>query len=200
MAENNFRIEAPKTRKILVKKDHYREYIEELEEDFHKRCGYCDAHQLWLDKRLFHIDHFAPKIKFKKRINNYENLIYSCSYCNLSKSKDWISECPDTPILNGIGYLNPRSEDYNEHFSRNEYGEIIPLTSPAKYMYSRLKFYLMRHRIIWSIDQLDLIGEEIKKIEQEREIPEEMKIKINSFLRKLNNLHREAYFQLKGGR
>ena len=77
--------------------------------------------------------------------HKYSNLIYSCSYVNRAKSDD-------------IGnYIDPVDVDYNQHFYRDELGNIYPKenSEAAKYMYVKLKLYLKRHSIIWMLDQLE---------------------------------------------
>ena len=124
----------------------YRRYKDFLAKDFNSRCGYTDCYDFWFGgKHNFQIDHLKPKSKYPGLITKYENLVYSCSYVNRAKSDD------------DGNYIDPVNEDYNQHFYRDELGNIFPIddSEPAKYMYIRLKLYLKRHSIIWMLDQLE---------------------------------------------
>lgn len=135
----------------------YRDYKPYLANDFNHRCGYTDCNDFWFGgKNNFHIDHFIP---WKGKPNSetlkcdYQNLVYCCSYVNIAKSND------------EGNYLDPCNIDFNNHFFRNDVGEISPYqNSPqAVYMYSKLKLYLKRYHIIWLLDQLDMRMEELTK-------------------------------------
>ncbi|MCF8378124.1 MAG: hypothetical protein K9H49_01025 [Bacteroidales bacterium] len=135
----------------------YRKYKTQLRKDFNKRCGYTDCPDFWFGGvSTFHIDHFAPKSKFPELEEEYSNLVYSCSYVNRAKSDDWISNDKNIAIDNGKGYFDPCKEDYNNHFKRDSLGQIITKTdSPvAEYMHRKLKLYLKRYSIIWTLDQI----------------------------------------------
>jgi len=86
-----FRNAIPK-RTCSKKYKSYHSYKSYLREDFSKRCGYCnDLDVLCGGRRGFQIDHFRPQKKFEHLKINYDNLIYSCPYCNRAKSDDWPS-------------------------------------------------------------------------------------------------------------
>lgn len=124
----------------------YRRYKDFLEEDFFQRCGYTYCQQDWFGgKRNFQIDHFKSKSFHPELETKYSNLVYSCSYVNRAKSDD-------------VGvYIDPCDVDYNEHFYRDELGNIYPVetSDSAKYMYRKLKLYLKRYGIIWMLEQLE---------------------------------------------
>uniref|UniRef100_UPI00403F8105 HNH endonuclease n=1 Tax=Paenibacillus sp. KS-LC4 TaxID=2979727 RepID=UPI00403F8105 len=40
----------------------------------------------------YHVEHFAPKEKFEHLKYTYDNLRYSCSYCNIFKSNKWVGK------------------------------------------------------------------------------------------------------------
>jgi hypothetical protein len=94
-------------------------------------------------KSILEID-FKPKSKFPELSTKYSNLVYSCSYVNIAKSDD-ISD-----------YLDPVTIDYNEHFFRDNSGNIYPADdSPtAKYMHIKLKLYLKRYSIIFMLEKI----------------------------------------------
>jgi len=142
-----FRAKAPVRTFTKSYKD-YTTYKPHLQADFNKRCGYTDCSDLWFGGVVtFHIDHHKPWKKYPKEPNlktDYSNLVYSCSYVNILKSDD-------------IGaYIDPCDVDYNDHFERGKSGEILPIkkSKQANYMYKKLKLYLRRYEIIWTLDNL----------------------------------------------
>jgi hypothetical protein len=152
MSELVFRNIAPKRTYVSKELSNYRLYKDFLAKDFNKRCGYTDCDQFWFGgKRNFQIDHFKPKSIHPELERSYSNLVYSCSYVNRAKS-------------NIIGdFIDPCDTDYNEHFYRDNFGNIYPKDSsvPAKYMYLKLKLYLKRYGIIWTLEQLDKTMEKL---------------------------------------
>lgn len=125
----------------------YRSYKPFLAQDFFHKCGYTDCSDFWFGGiNNFHIDHFIPWKKYPRNPSlktNYQNLVYCCSYVNILKSDD-------------IGnYIDPCNEDYNNHFERNKFGTIIPITVDAVYMHKKMRMYLSRYRIIWMLDKIE---------------------------------------------
>lgn len=124
----------------------YRKYKSFLREDFKMKCGYTGCIDHWFGGTVsFQIDHFLPQSIHPHLKTKYSNLIYSCSYVNRAKSND------------DGNYLDPCNTDYNIHFYRNQKGEILPVQSSAKavYMHKKLKLYLSRYSIIWTLEQLE---------------------------------------------
>lgn len=149
----------------------YQTYKKYLRKDFKNRCGYCDGLTSWLGgKRAFHVDHFVPWKKFNTSHPSlkldYANLVFSCPYCNISKSDKWPTENPAIHNNTTHGFIDPCDPNYNESFSRNSSGEIVPLNNVAKYMYKEMCLGLERHSLNWKLDSLlDLkcdLGKEIK--------------------------------------
>lgn len=132
--------------------------------DFHRRCAYCDDHDFYCGgKKSFHVEHFIPKEKFPKYEFVYENLLYSCPYCNTAKSDTWPSDEPGINIVGDKGFANPCSSDYDIHLERQENGKIGAITDLGKYMIKELKLYLRRHELFYMLDQVD---ERRKKFEE----------------------------------
>lgn len=124
----------------------YRTYKPFLRKDFKKKCGYTGCIDDWFGGTTsFQIDHFQPQSIYPDLKVKYSNLIYSCSYVNRAKSND------------DGNYLDPCDTDYNEHFFRNDKGEIFAVTSSPKavYMHKKLKLYLNRYSIIWTLERLE---------------------------------------------
>jgi hypothetical protein len=126
----------------------YRSYKPHLAADFSNRCGYTDCPDFWFGgTNNFHIDHFIPWKTYPdtpKLKTDYQNLIYCCSYVNILKSND------------EGDYIDPCNEDFNNHFSRDDLGNIIPnpQSVQAKYMYKKLRLFMRRYQIIWMLDSL----------------------------------------------
>lgn len=146
-----------KNKKLLIK-------------DFQNRCAYCnDSDSYTGGYRNYHVEHFAPKEKFPYLEFVYDNLLYSCPYCNISKSNKWAGETAEENIKGNKGFIDPCNEEYYKHLKRNSDGEIVGVTELGKYMYKELKLYLLRHKILFNIDKAYTKANEIdKKIEQLR--------------------------------
>lgn len=146
--------------------------------DFKNRCAYCDDYdKIYGGKDSYHVEHFAPKEKFPKLEFTYDNLLYACSYCNTSKSDDWVSNDPTINVVGDCGYIDPCSNEYYNHLDRNnETGEIYYKTDLGKYMYNHLKLYLKRHSIIFMMNKLQ---EKICKLSIS--IENDKKLGINTF-------------------
>lgn len=118
-----------------------------LRDDFNKRCGYCDCDDYHIGgSRGYQIDHFRPKKKFTSLANDYSNLVYSCPYCNRAKWDKW---------KNDNGFIDPCSDEYNDHLYRNEVGQIFYHTERGKYIFEELKLGLERHETIWQMRRLE---------------------------------------------
>jgi hypothetical protein len=154
---NKFREKTP-VRTCTEKYNTYQSYKKYLVEDFSHRCGYTDCPDKWFGgSSTFHIDHFIPWKKHPENPalkNDYQNLVYCCSYVNILKSND------------EGGYLDPCKEDYNKHFFRDTRGRIYPIKSSisAKYMHKKLKLFLQRYQIIWILDNIDRRMLKIRKV------------------------------------
>lgn len=153
----NFRIDTPK-RTCVKTYANYRNFKPYLRTDFKLKCGYTDCSDFWFGgSKTFHIDHFKPKSKFPELETSYSNLVYCCSYVNILKSDDENE------------YLDPCNVNYNEHFERDNDGNIFAKKESARavYMYKTLKMFLKRYQIIWMLDKLiekiDLLGDVIEK-------------------------------------
>ena len=159
-----------------------------LAQDFHNRCGYCDDSGI-LVKQAFHIDHFAPKSIFPELKNRYENMVYSCPYCNQSKSNKWAGNTASENIFEGKGFCDPCSDDYSNHLKRSENGEMYAISGVGRYMFIELKLYLKRHSIIYRIE---LLEEAIVRLQKhiENECSDEKK---NDLTQILNQARIEAY-------
>lgn len=123
----------------------YQTYKPYLRNDFNGRCGYTDCPDQWFGgPKCFHIDHFKPKSKFPALVNQYDNLVYSCSYVNILKTDD----------IDGM--IDPCSSEFNEAFYRDKHGYICAnsANTNALFMHRKLKLGLERYRIVWTLETL----------------------------------------------
>ena len=163
----NFREKNPE-RTCTKKYVDYGSYKPYLATDFFNRCGYTDCSDFWFGgKNNFHIDHFVPWKSYPKKPelkNDYKNLIYCCSYVNILKSND------------ETNFIDPCNIDFNNHFTRDDKGNILPIitSSAAVYMYTKLKLYMRRYQIIWMLDN---IRSKMKKLEDAINEPKNAAIK-----------------------
>ena len=134
-------------------KKNYREYKDILVEDFHGICGYCGKKREHLLDR-YQIDHFAPKSKFKELENKYYNLVLSCQNCNRLKSDKWIGNDCNVPNDGRSGFVDPATDDYDNHLERDSDGNIIWKTDVGKYMYEVFKFDIRPIRLLFKLDKL----------------------------------------------
>lgn len=142
------------SRRKVEEQTRYQLYRKDLRDDFNCACGYCDDSDEFLDKSTFHIDHFAPKSKFPQLELVYENLVYSCRFCNVSKSNKW-AMYDHTPSNNGTkGFIDPCKDDYEKHLYRSEKGVILPASKLGEYMIKELNLGLIRHEYLWKARQL----------------------------------------------
>jgi hypothetical protein len=60
-----------------------------LRDEFSFRCVYCLRREQWEWANVnFHIDHFLAVAHYPASATDYDNLLYSCTKCNLNKG-DW---------------------------------------------------------------------------------------------------------------
>lgn len=164
-----FRNHTPDRRPITAEVNHYSEHRGDLKFDFENRCGYCNDIDTW---RLmsFEIDHFIPQNKNKKPFltikanKDYSNLVYACKSCNNSKSNKWPTNDETISNQNDEGFLDPCDKEYNKQFNRLAQGRIVPFTKLGEWIFNELKLYKPQHEIIWNIEQLDILIDEIKAL------------------------------------
>ena len=182
-----FRKNIPKRRKVSKNVKSYKSHRKKLVADFNHRCGYCDCIDSF--RRIsYEIDHFIPKAYLKKVFlslkeyeleeQRYSNLVYSCQSCNNAKGENWPSNSMVNSYINNIGFIDPCNPEYDNQFSRNENGEIIPQTKLGKWIHDTLNLEKPEHSIIWHLEQLDMTIKEIKNIPKKNKKPQ-LKLKLN---------------------
>lgn len=108
-------------------------YRESLRKDFGRICGYCGKSEL-VTKNSFEIDHFVPQRLAPEREDDYSNLVYSYYECNRKKSGKWPSEDKNVQFIEGRGFVDPATKEYDENLMRDDEGNIVGTTDAGKYM------------------------------------------------------------------
>lgn len=111
----------------------YSKYRENLRNDFGRICGYCGKSEL-VTKNSFEIDHFIPQRLAPEKTDDYTNLVYACYECNRKKSGKWPSEDKNVQFIDGKGFVDPASDEYDNNLVRDDGGNIIGVTDAGKYM------------------------------------------------------------------
>lgn len=181
---NPFRYKIPQHRNNRKECEHYSSYKDTLEADFNNRCGYCNDLNTYRINN-FAIDHFVPQnpngFAHNIKPNYYYNLVYSCHYCNNSKSNKWPTQ--DANIHNdGIsGFVLPTSKKYGELLYRDKDGTILPMnnTPLASYIIKELNLKHPIHSLLWRFE---------KVLELEKQVKEKLKVRNDEDLK---NLHYE---------
>ena len=64
----------------------YNSYRDWLRDEFSFRCVYCLNREQWVvAKGAFAIDHFVPASVNPGLVTDYDNLLYACTACNLTR-------------------------------------------------------------------------------------------------------------------
>lgn len=160
---------------------HYRTYKKHLAADFLNRCGYCGDFDGWIGGiSAYHIDHFAPKKKFELLMNNYDNLVYACPYCNRFKSDEWPSESHEINVVENVGFIDPCDGVYEEHLYRNPNGSIVPSTELGEYIYNKLQLSLTRHKVLWNLSKLSKLKFQLKEKIEKANLPTDKKKRVEA--------------------
>lgn len=169
------------------KQNNIQAYSSILEEDFHNMCGYCGK-ELDIIPCPSQKDHLIPKHEAKKRgrndlLTSYENLVFTCRVCNRKKWNNWPLDTIEQLNDGEKGFVDPASEEFDQHLARNEKGEIVSLSKVGQYMYSIFDFENRLTDVWWKISQIEKLINEIDQMIEEDESLEN--------LRKYRMLHKE---------
>ena len=153
----------------------YTYHKDSLRQDYNCRCGYCDDCDRWRTV-WFEIDHFVPK-KFLVDISesDYSNLVYSCRSCNNAKRAKWPSKSELIHAVEEKGFIDSCDDAYAKQFRRNENGSIQYISALGKWMFFALKLYKPQHEIIYNIERLDGLIEELQELLLQKPNDEEIK-------------------------
>jgi uncharacterized protein (TIGR02646 family) len=132
----------------------YENYRPDLQKDFQYICGYCGKDE-FITCKGFEIDHFVPDKVDSDRKTDYTNLVYSCFTCNRKKSKKWPTCDKLCPNNGEQGFVDPASDEFDNHLGRCDTGEIEPLTPVGRYMCNdAFKFNIRPMKEIWTAMEL----------------------------------------------
>ncbi len=140
----------------------YHNYVPDLRTDFYHMCGYCGKHEM-ISHRGMEPDHFVPDNIDHSRSCDYANLVYSCFTCNRKKLGKWPTSNKDLPHDGNVGFVDPATEEFDEHLGRNENGVIEYYTPVGKYMYKAFKFDIRPTHMIWKASELYQLSSELEK-------------------------------------
>jgi uncharacterized protein (TIGR02646 family) len=143
-----------KRRSDVEDESSYQKYGSKLREDFGRICGYCGKTEMTTNKG-FEIDHFVPIRIASERETDYSNLVYSCFTCNRKKSKKWPTEDKDKQHDGNVGFIDPATDEFDEHLKRTDNGDIIGITDVGKYMCkTAFKFNTRPMKEIWTCTKI----------------------------------------------
>lgn len=138
----------------------WNEHKPDLQEDFNNCCGYCNSFD-GFKHTYFEVDHFIPKSLFEKNGNisycQYDNLTYSCKFCNNKKSSKWPSKDETISNINDEGFIDACSIEYEDHLYRTNSGSIMWKTPLGKWMATKAFKFDERERsiiVLWNLNEL----------------------------------------------
>lgn len=144
-------------------------YKPHLQKDFHGRCCYCNMSEEVVAVP-YHVEHFVPEKVFKgirdELRTDYNNLMWSCPKCNLSKGDKYKGNIHDDSKIENELFYNPVEIDYNKVFYRNELGGIDSNDPKGREMINLLKLYRPVHNYAWLFERLEKLWSQLE--EQQR--------------------------------
>lgn len=106
-------ISADVKRSVVLQESDYHDYLPSLRNDFVYSCSYCTVCETEAQTISFEIDHFEPKSKRPDLEVVYDNLMYSCKFCNRFKGD---FEPSDDMRANGTQFYKADRDRYFDHF------------------------------------------------------------------------------------
>ncbi len=173
----------------------HRDVKDRLEQISHGKCSYCEGaveHVAWGD-----VEHYRPKSVYWWLAYTWENLLLSCQICNNRKSNEFpvrnqraTFENPDLDAEDP-GIVNPMTEDPEEYFEYEYYGEEAALIPGSELNNGASE------RVRVSIAVCDLNREELKR--RRTRVLAELKSLIEIYLSSGQNtlIHQKAEMMLK---
>ncbi|MFP9097758.1 HNH endonuclease [Flavobacterium sp. RHBU_24] len=157
----------PARRNIITAVASYSAHRPDLIIDFKQRCGYCNDIHIYRIAS-FEIDHFIPRIRKKKPFlsiktdTDYSNLVYSCKSCNNAKRNKWPTDDENIPNRDDKGFIDPCDIEYDSQFIRLPNGQIRAVTKLGDWIYKELRLDKPQHEIIYNLEQLDFIIDQLE--------------------------------------
>jgi hypothetical protein len=181
--------------------DNWGDHKADLKVDFNNSCGYCDSYD-GFRHTYFEVDHFIPKSVFGKEggitKTQYDNLVYSCKFCNNHKGAKWPTQRINAHNENDQGFVDPCDARYEDHFYRTKDGGIMWRTRLGEWMCREaFKFDERAHgiKILWNLNRLRIIIDslliELNKLDSASKEFAELKAKIGVFSLDYYIFHKE---------
>ena len=157
--------------------DRPQKYKSYLQKDFHGRCCYCNMPENLLTVS-YHVEHFIPQNAFKgikdSLWTDYDNLMWACPKCNLSKGDKYQGDFFQSDKIENELLYNPVETDYNDIFYRNELGSIDSDDFKGQEMIKLLKLYRPIHNLAWLLERYEKLVLQLEA-QQEKETDLEKK-------------------------
>ncbi len=135
------------------------EHKPDLQEDFNAHCGYCGSFDGYRHT-YFEVDHFIPKSLFEIQNNigycQYDNLVYSCKFCNNKKLAKWPSNDENVAVVNDEGFIDPCDIQYDDHLYRTADGGIMWKSKLGEWMAVTAFNFDQRSnsiKLLWELNQ-----------------------------------------------
>ena len=135
----------------------------QLKNDLNSHCGYCHSYDGY-KHTYFEVDHFVPKSVIIKNgwdipSARYNNLVYSCKFCNNKKLSKWTTNSHIVYNDGTTGFVDPCDASYDTLFYRTTDGAIRPDANSdlAKWMYKVAFKFDERERaiiVLWNMNRL----------------------------------------------
>jgi hypothetical protein len=126
----------------------YDSYREWLRDEFSFRCVYCLNREQWvIAKGAFAIDHFVPTSIHPGQHTVYDNLLYSCVACNLTRSNQLIPN-PLEHLLSSTVKVQANGLMVANTFPAQEIMEVLHLNDP--------EYVFRRRQMIALLDELEV--------------------------------------------
>lgn len=147
----------------------------DLKEDFNDCCAYCGSFD-GFRHTYFEVDHFVPKSFFE--INGeitycqYDNLVYSCKFCNNYKGSKWPSQSEKVYAVDDKGFVDPCSEEYENHLYRLSDGSIGWRTELGKWMVTKAFKFVERSTsiaLLWEFRKCKVAMDKLKVLLEEHD-------------------------------
>lgn len=161
------------------------EHKPDLKEDFHSHCGYCGSFD-GFRHTYYEVDHFVPKDLFREvgwiSDCQYDNLVYSCKFCNNKKWNKWPSRDINIHNKNNEWFVDPCNSDYDDHLFRTQDWRIRWKTDLWKWMVEKgFKFDERDYAIqlFWNLNEIRKLLNILKIEKDKHEISSDLYNKIN---------------------
>jgi HNH endonuclease len=198
------RNKVPKRRTTTTKNptgNNWTDHKADLKEDFNSHCAYCDSFDGFRNT-YYEVDHFIPKDFFKQFGNigvcQYDNLVYSCKFCNNAKRAKWPTQSEILHNDGSMGFVDPCLVEYDTHFYRTIEGAIMWKTDLGKWMYKEAFKFDERERsliVLWNLNRLRLtiqmITVELGKYQQHSDLYKEIENKAKEYSFEYVKFHKE---------